>query len=271
MRWVLKPLRWIFVSVGIIVLTTFSIDATDALRGSQSAMSIFARNATESACPEGMSKVDLASGALCIDLYENSIGEACPVAAPSSLMDTKANIDATTCTSVSAPDVSPWTYVSFHQAKTLCAARGARLPTALEWYEAALGTPDNGACNTNGGGAQVGSHSDCVSARGMYDMVGNVWEWIDGEVVDGNFDGKPVPTEGYVMEVDGAGVAIATDRNASDLYNKDYFWSDTAGTYAVMRGGFYGSGSDGGVYAVHAKTAASFASAATGFRCVMNI
>lgn len=271
MRWVLKPLRWIFVSVGIIVLTSFSIDATDALRGSQSALSIFARQAAEGGCPSGMQKVDLATGPLCIDLYENGVGSACPQTAPRSSLDTKTNLETAGCEAVSAPDVYPWTYVSFHQAKTLCAARGARLPSAEEWYEAALGTPDTDVCNTGGGGSATGAFGGCVSARGMYDMVGNVWEWVDGEVVDGNFANQAVPSEGYVHEVSGAGIALATQAAPSDLYNKDYFWSDSVGTYSLMRGGFYGSGQDAGIYATHAKTASSFASPATGFRCVVSL
>ncbi len=271
MRSVLKLLRWVFVSVGIIVLTTFSIDATDALRGSQSALSIFARQAVEGECPSGMQRVDLAGGSLCIDVYENGVGEACPLKSPSSSLDTKTNMETAGCQAVSAPEVSPWTYVSFHQAKTLCAARGARLPSPEEWYEAALGTPDSDDCNIAGGGSTVGRFAACVSARGMYDMVGNVWEWVDGEVVDGSFAGQLVPAEGYVHEVSSAGIAIVTEPAPSPMYNDDYFWSDSVGTYALMRGGFYGSGTDAGVYATHAKTVSSFASPATGFRCVQSL
>lgn len=271
MKWVWRSARWLFVSVGIVVLTSFSIDATDALRGSQSALSIFARQAVEGGCPAGMTAFDLADGVLCVDTYENSVGESCPDGRPQTELATKNNVDAAGCKAVSKPDATPWTYVSYHQAKTLCAKRETRLPTPTEWYEAGLGTPDTEGCNLNGSLAPTGSHAACVSARGAYDMVGNVWEWVDGEVVAGVYASRAVPGEGYVAEVDTAGIPVLTDSSPSTLYNDDYFWSDAVGTYALMRGGFYGSRSDGGLYAVHAKTAPSFASAATGFRCVLRL
>lgn len=267
MRRILVGVRWFLVTVGIVVLTSFSIDATDALRGSQSALSIFARNVAEGPCPSGMVAMDLAAGTLCVDVYENSVGEACPVLNPASPVDTKTNLDTSGCVAVSKPEAAPWTFVANHQAAALCAARGARLPTPEEWYEAALGTPDTGVCNTSRGSGQTGVPG-CVSARGAYDMVGNVWEWVDGEVVTGAFGGRTVPPEGYVRAVDGAGIPVETSSQADPLFNGDYFWSAPEGTYAMMRGGFYSSGEDGGVYATHAKSAPAFASQATGFRCV---
>ncbi len=271
MQWVRRSARWLFVSVGIVVLTSFSIDATDTLRGSQSALSIFARQAAIGGCPAGMTAVDLADGTLCVDTYENSVGPSCPEPLPQSEFATKSNVDTAGCNAASVAGAIPWTYVSYHQAKTLCAKRGARLPTPLEWYEASLGTPDSSSCNINGGIAPAGAAPACLSVRGMYDMVGNVWEWVDGEVTDGTYSGRMVPPEGYVAEVDTAGVPTQTEGVPSATYGNDYFWSDATGTYALMRGGFYGSRSDGGVYAVQAKIAPSFASAATGFRCVQRL
>src|SRR6185436_20022556 len=65
---------------------------------------------------------------------------------------------------------------------------------SAEWQVAANGTPDpnrfthpttpvdNGTtdCNVLSGPYLVptGSRSGCVSARGAFDMVGNVWEWV---------------------------------------------------------------------------------------------
>ena len=263
--------RFALVTVGIVALTSFTIDATDALNGSQSALSILAKKATTPLCPSGTIEISLAHGSYCMDTYENSVGEDCPTKIPEAVVDTKKNLSHDLCRSQSQAHIQPWTQVTFHQAKELCAKRGMRLPSSEEWYEGALGTPVEESCNIRGTLTQTGASEACVSARGMYDMVGNVWEWVDEEVIDGEYRDRMVPEEGYVAEVDRAGVAVVTRDIPSDLYDQDYFWSKDDGSFVMMRGGYYRSQSDAGVYAVHFETAPSFASPAIGFRCVKDL
>ena len=270
MRWLKNGLRFLLVTVGIIVLTSFTIDATDALKGSNSALSFLALKATEGQCSEGMVKIDLGENSFCIDQFENSVGSDCAVKSVNSLNDTQENIDDPNCRSISEKDSRPWTFVTYHQAKSICTSKGARLPSPLEWYEAALGTRSDG-CNLDGGIAQTNQFPSCQSSRGVNDMVGNVWEWVDANITDAQYVGRSLPPEGYVTDADMAGVAISTSNDSSNLYGDDYFWSETEGVRAMMRGGFYGSGNDGGVYAVHTKVAPSFSSAAIGFRCVEDL
>ena len=79
---------------------------------------------------------------------------------------------------------------------------------------------------------------------------------------------RKVPVTGYVSQVDSDGIAMESDSNASELFSSDYFWSNMTGAYGMMRGGFYGSKSDAGVYSTHAYTLPTTAGAAIGFRCV---
>jgi formylglycine-generating enzyme required for sulfatase activity len=87
---------------------------------------------------------------------------------------------------VSLPSVLPAAFITWFQAQAACANSGKRLPTSAEWQVGANGTPDAGPddhiadCNTADSAASTltGSRSRCVSARGAFDMVGNLFEWV---------------------------------------------------------------------------------------------
>ena len=261
--------RFFLVTAGIIALTSFTIDATDMLSGSQSALGILADRATGN-CPEGMVEVDGPDGLFCIDEFEVSVGPDCPNLSPRAGADTALNINNPACLPVSIDGGTPWTYVARHQAESLCAKAGKRLPNVSEWYIAALGTPDSKSCNTNGN-LRATSESLCRSGSGAYDMIGNVWELTSSVAQNGEVDGRNLPLEGYVSGVDERGVPNLSSSTASVSFNDDYVWTESEGEYAIMRGGFYGGGSDAGIYAVHAKIDLNFNSAAIGFRCAQSI
>lgn len=263
--------KTIVVLVGVTVLTSFSIDATDTFRSSNTMLSQLIAAKSGQACEEGMVQVTANQNDFCIDAYENAYSESCPYQQPRSTEEAKVNADSRNCVTVSEPAVPVATFVTYQFAQTMCAKRGARLPTAGEWSEAALGTPDTGDCNTNGVRASAGTYASCRSLYGVADMIGNVWEWVDGAVIDGVFNGTKLASEGYVSAVDTRGLPTESS-DAPDLqFNGDYVWSEAEGTYAAMRGGFYGSENDAGLYTLHAKMNPGYGSEATGFRCVRSM
>jgi len=86
---------------------------------------------------------------------------------------------------LSLPSEIPAAYITWFQAQEACANAGKRLPTSAEWQVGANGTPDPGPdngttdCNTQFGAvSRTGARSSCVSARGAFDMVGNLAEWV---------------------------------------------------------------------------------------------
>ncbi len=98
-------------------------------------------------------------------------------------------------------------------------------------------------------------------------MIGNVWEWVDAQVADGQYSNRALPDTGYVTSVDGDGVALTAGEHEDDLYGKDYVWENKTGVRGMLRGGFYAGGTDGGIYAVNASVDLGFGSAGVGFRC----
>jgi formylglycine-generating enzyme required for sulfatase activity len=267
----MKTFRVAGIIAGALFITALGIDATDTLTGARSTL-LGQLISTEEpgGCPPGMVSVPAAGSFACVDQYEASAAATCPRSHPASLQETNENINAARCTAVSQADALPWTNVTRAEAAQLCARADKRLPTAAEWYTFAIGTPDeSGVCNQQSGGASAaGMFTACRSEYDVYDTVGNVWEWVSDDVFSGVYQGRPLPSSGYVTQVDQGGVATVSSDDPTPQYGADYVWSEPEGVYAMMRGGFYGSREDAGVYAVHAATDPDFVGAAVGFRCV---
>ena len=135
-------------------------------------------------------------GGVCIDKYEASVWDA-PVGG--NQLFTKEQIravcpdDGQDCHGKifarSVAGVIPAGDMTWFQAQQALANSGKRLLTNAEWQMAVSGTPDHpGPCNTTSGAVRnTGAESGCVSDWGVFDMVGNLWEFIA--------DWGPVSTE----------------------------------------------------------------------------
>jgi formylglycine-generating enzyme required for sulfatase activity len=264
-------LSWLIVIIVAVVLTTAGIKASDSLFG--------AKGEDNSLCPAEMVFVPGSNGGFCLDKYENSAGGQCPNSNPASEVETQANINYADCQAVSAAGAIPWRNLTQIQAVNLCAKAGKRLPTSEEWFAASLGTPDKNAdwgsddCQVNNNWKQQpglsGSGKNCVSYAGAYDMVGNVWEWVKGEVDNGLYGKAKMPDNGYIQAVSSDGLMTETDPdNPAGLYNNDYLWIKKDGARGLARGGYWANGAAAGGYSLYAVTELSAFAVGSGFRCV---
>lgn len=258
------------VVVGAIVLSTVAIQASDIVRGVRGNLAGSVIDTT-SPCGPGSVQVNLGSGTLCVDQYESVPSEQCPVSSIASAVDTQTNLNEPTCTVTSVAGVKPWRFVGLNQAQQLCARSGKRLPTSEEWYALAVALADQSTCVTDASGASPTGSVACATALGVHDLVGNVWEWVDEQVVEGVLDGRALPESGYVASVDQHGQVLTTSLSPSVEYGEDYAKTSPTGVYGLIRGGFYGSKSDGGIFAQNLAVALDLKTDGVGFRCVKSL
>jgi hypothetical protein len=267
----MKWLKLGAVIFGAVVITALGIDAADTLSGSRSTLlGQVIGSVPTSVCGDGMVEVPVGGTFSCVDIYEASASPECPNLNPSNELQTQENMNESSCKAVSNENVDAWRFVSREQAFTACMRAGKRLPLASEWYTVSVGTPDDSKkCNIDSNGpTKTGDSPECVSAAGVHDAIGNVWEWTSDDVVEGKYNGRDLPESGHVNQVDSSGVAVMSSSQPSDIFYKDYFWSSRTGFFGMLRGGYYGSREDAGVYSIHADTVPTTAGTAIGFRCV---
>lgn len=134
-------------------------------------------------CPSEMALI--AAGCFCIDRYEASVAEG-----------VLGMVDGTGTTAIaqSIAGVLPQSIVSWYQANAACENAGKRLCTFPEWGLACEGsssssypygaTYESTTCNDESYGVaydfgvlETGTLAGCVTSTGVFDLLGNVWEW----------------------------------------------------------------------------------------------
>jgi len=201
----------------------------------------------------------------------------------------------TTTVAYSKVNVAPLVRVSQLQARQMCANAGKYLCTSEEWLGAAnlngnyynLPTTlsassgyycvvdsntycnyagnSNKACNTS---QYSSGTSNCVSSEGVYDMVGNVWEWTN-ETVSYTKPCEPVGTSGSCYW-NGTNF-INTTTSATAVFGNDYvYFLDNLvarSGYAVLRGGGWDVGANAGPFSAYLNSGPTVTYSIVGFRC----
>jgi len=182
---------------------------------------------------------------------------------------------------LSIPGVKPTACITWFQANQACLLSGKRLLTNREWQGAATGTPDPGhaddgatTCVTHAlawvrDPVETGSRSSCKSSWGVFDMVGNLAEWVaDWADKSEYYTQWTSSTAGYNKiagdDWSASGGPGYDGTGATAPYNADPEFALPA---ALVRGGGMHGDVFAGVFSVDARYIPSDRNGDTGFRC----
>lgn len=170
----------------------------------------------------------------------------------------------------SLPGVVPAGDLTWFQAAQACALSGKSLCSNMQWQVAVAGTPsDEAACALSSGApVATGSYPECVSSWGTWDQVGIRWEWTSDWATGGAT---------WMVEADGdSGRQVPWPASYGD--GQDYTLNHNGRAMgpgvlqpglptAIIRGGDYSTGAEGGSFALSAARGPSHIAPYIGFRC----
>ena len=189
---------------------------------------------------------------------------------------------------------TPWVSINQNQAKVECEKIGAHLITNAEWMAIARDI-ESVSSNWSGTVLNRGNSNSSAAMNGtdplsginkrthtlsngqvIWDFAGNVWEWVDAQIPT-QADMKPTGRywPGEIKDVTDWGNGLAY----SEIGPKDntftmsngvggiYYDTSYTSNRAFLRGGYWSSGADAGVFALVLKYSPTYLTAGIGFRC----
>ncbi len=235
-------------------------------------------------CPVGMAFIPKLGG-FCIDQYEASHSDASFCDNASAWTGTCENNYGTSSIPASVAGRIPWATITQTAAITACTEAGKHLCSSAEWMAAAningqvYDLDDafiDSTCNvdatnnclnhseTSGEACNTGSFSDCKSAEGVYDLIGNVQEW-NSDVVDVNINSM---NGSWQYPNDDTPSKLWGNSEKSEHYGNDGVYTSATKTgRAVIRGGTWPDGSLAGLFDIYLSAAPGGSNSYIGFRC----
>jgi prepilin-type N-terminal cleavage/methylation domain-containing protein len=122
---------------------------------------------------------------------------------------------------------------------------------------------------------KTGTASKCISTIGAYDMIGNVWEWVNDTKSTSDIyssGNTAVPTSNQtITQINDYGIPVTSGGTSCSggKCNNDYYWVASGTLTAGLRSGLWTNGASAGRFALHLKDAPSSTGSTLGFRCAL--
>jgi formylglycine-generating enzyme required for sulfatase activity len=122
---------------------------------------------------------------------------------------------------------------------------------------------------------KTGTASKCISTNGAYDMIGNVYEWVNdtkstSDIYSSGNTSVPI-SGGTIAQINEYGVPVTSGGTSCSggKCNSDYYWTASGTLTAGRRSGGWPTGAPAGRFALCLSDAPGTTYAAIGFRCAL--